>query len=169
MEPRLTVTQLDQRLTLGLSEMWMRFTGRSKSFFKSLLGIKDWQKFFGGLGTAARKTDIKKWINSLVGVREVGNNFVFSGPRLEVVNVAGYDTINGSIGIDEKLHWVQLVIMKYFTENDVEWEPKSTLNEGYHRERHGVISRHDGIIIPNIGFQEEVFFEGLKDLSKTLR
>ncbi|GMQ05635.1 hypothetical protein CsSME_00050588 [Camellia sinensis var. sinensis] len=153
MERRLTVAQLDQRLTLGLSEMWMRgvlrlWTGRFKSFFKSLLGMKNWRKFFGGLGTAARKTNFKKNINSLIGVRKVGNNFIFSGPQLEVVNIAGYDTIDGSIGIDGKLHWVQLVIMKYFTKNDVEWEPKSTLNEGYHRERHGVISRHDGVIIP---------------------
>ncbi|GMQ01226.1 hypothetical protein CsSME_00047933 [Camellia sinensis var. sinensis] len=65
MKPRLTLSQLDQRLTLGLSEMWTRgavrlWTGRSKSFFKSLLGMKDWRKFFGGLGTAARKTNIKK-------------------------------------------------------------------------------------------------------------
>ncbi|GMQ09386.1 hypothetical protein CsSME_00052780 [Camellia sinensis var. sinensis] len=161
MEPRLTVARLDQRLTLGLSEIWMRgavrlWTGRSKSFFKSLLGMKDWRKFFGGLGTAVfiwgelpvpRSNEIII-PSSLVGVKEVGNDFVFSGPRLEVVNVVGYDTIDGSIGIDGKLHRVQLVIMKYFTENDVEWEPKSTLNKGYHRERHGVISRHDGVIIP---------------------
>ncbi|GMP75863.1 hypothetical protein CsSME_00032806 [Camellia sinensis var. sinensis] len=153
MEPRLTVAQLDQRLTLGLSEMWMcrgafrLWTGKSKSLFKSLLRMKDWRKFFGGLGTAARKINIKKY--SLIGVREVDNNFVFSRPRLEVINVASYDTIDGSIGIDGKLHWVQLVIMKYFTEKGVEWEPKSILNEGCHRERHGVISRYDGVIIPN--------------------
>lgn len=47
------------------------------------------------------------------------------------------------------MHRVQLIVVKYLAKKSVEWEPKSALNEGYHREGHRISCRHDGVILPS--------------------
>ncbi|GMP79382.1 hypothetical protein CsSME_00034952 [Camellia sinensis var. sinensis] len=38
--------------------------------------------------------------------------------------------------------------MKGLSENDIEREPKSTLYEGHYGERHRVLIKHNGVLLP---------------------
>ncbi|THG21150.1 hypothetical protein TEA_017746 [Camellia sinensis var. sinensis] len=79
---------------------------------------------------------------ALVGIREVGDEFVFRRPRL-----------------------------KDFSEEDVKRKPNTTLYKGYYWERHGVVFGHDGVLLPsqpemNIGRMANSY---LKDMIRAIR
>ena len=50
---------LHDEIKLRRTSAFLLWTGKSKSFFKSLLGTKDWRNFFGGLRTATRRTEVR--------------------------------------------------------------------------------------------------------------
>ncbi|KAF5933365.1 hypothetical protein HYC85_029536 [Camellia sinensis] len=73
--------------------------------------------------------------SALVGIKEIGDEFVFRRPQL-----------------------------KDFSEENIEREPKSTLYEGYNWERHRVVLGHDGVLLPGqpksltISYNDSYFF-----------